>query len=124
MGLAVVPYALLIAATLLVLIAIQGTVYCFIRTTETEQEHAGLLAWKALGVFAVLYWLLGTATLVFVPHLADRIVRHPWIWPLPLLTAIALWRVNCELRKQHGWHAFLSCGAAVISVALLAGLVV
>ena len=62
------------------------------------------------------------ATLLYVPHMADRVRDNPWLFSIVLANMLAIANIPREFHRNHDWLAFLSSCAAMITLMLLFGL--
>lgn len=102
------PYALLVGITTLALFMNHGAIYL---TMKTEGELLiRIKRWvrNTTISFIVLFVLLTIATLVFVPHMAEKMRTQPWLFVLPVLTTLAIANVPRELQHRKYFRAFLS----------------
>ena len=60
-------------------------------------------------------------TLVFVPHMDDRVHTHPWFFCVALANMLAIANIPREFHKGSDWLAFLSsCATMATLMALFA----
>lgn len=107
------PYALLVGLTTVALFAMHGTIYLVLKT---EGELNVLLrTWvrPLMITFVILYAVTTMATLLWHPHLADRIRAEPVWFLLPVGTMLAVANVPREIFHGRELTAFLSSAAAI-----------
>ncbi len=104
------PYSILVALTSVALFVMHGTIYL---TMKTEGDlHNKLRAWvkKSMVVFFVFYFLTTSATLIYMPFMAERMRQYPWIFLLPALAFILFSIIPGLFAKGRDGTAFLcSC---------------
>ena len=110
------PYSVVIGITACALFAMHGAIYL---TMKTEGEaHKVVRKWinKAIGVFIFCYLVTTAATLVYMPHMTERMFDRPYLFLFPLLALCAIFTIPFQVRRNNNGRAFaLSC----ISIALL-----
>jgi cytochrome d ubiquinol oxidase subunit II len=116
------PYALLTGITTVALFAMHGAIYA---SMKTEGElHERVRGWinNTIIFFVICYATTTTATLVYLPHLAERFRDHPWLFLLPVLNMLAIANIPREVHHKRDFRAFLSSCAAMIALLALFGL--
>lgn len=115
------PYSLIIGITTCALFAMHGSIYL---TMKTEGEaHATVRKWigKAIGVFIFWYIVTTIATLIYMPHMADRLYDHPYLFLAPLLSLVAIFSVPFHVKKGNDGWAFLFSSLSIALLLLLFG---
>jgi cytochrome d ubiquinol oxidase subunit II len=113
------PYSLLAAVTVCALFTMHGTIYLYMKTEgETHKTVGSWINWT-IGVFVLCYAVATPATLVYMPHMADRFKEAPALMIIPLLTLLAILNIPHQVRKGNGGWAFVSSS---ISIGLLLAL--
>jgi cytochrome d ubiquinol oxidase subunit II len=107
------PYALLVGVTTVVLFAMHGAIYLVLKTEgELQARIRGwvrpLIVW-----FVICYALTTMATLLWQPHLAERMRAQPIWFLVPVLTMLAVANVPREIFHGREFRAFLSSSAAI-----------
>jgi len=115
------PYALLVGVTTVVLFAMHGAIYLVLKT-EGELQ-ARIRGWvRPLIVWFVIFYALTTmATLLWQPHLAERMRTQPAWFLVPVLTMLAVANVPREIFHGREFRAFLSSSAAIGLLVTLIG---
>lgn len=116
------PYAILVGITTVVLFAMHGAIYLVLKTEgELQARIRGwvrpLIVW-----FVILYALTTMATLLWHPHLAERMRAQPIWFLIPVLTMLAVANVPREIFYGREFRAFLSSSAAIGLLVILVGL--
>ena len=62
------------------------------------------------------------ATLLYVPHMAERVRAHPWLFSVALVNMLAIANIPREIHRGRDFRAFLSSCAAMIALMALFGL--
>jgi cytochrome d ubiquinol oxidase subunit II len=116
------PYALCVGATTVVLFALHGAIYLVLKT---EGEMQGRIrAWvRPLTVSFVLAYALTTlATLLFHPHMVERIRQDPRWFAVVVASVLAIANIPREVFHGREFRAFLSSSAAIALLLALAGI--
>lgn len=116
------PYALLTGVTTVALFAMHGAIYA---SMKTEGElHERIRGWinNTIIFFVICYATTTAATLVYLPHLAERFRDHPWLFLLPVLNMLAIANIPREIHHKRDFRAFLSSCASMIALLALFGL--
>ena len=115
------PYALLVGLTTVVLFAMHGAIYLVLKTEGDLQ--ARLRGWvrPLIIAFVILYALTTMATLLWQPHLAERMRAQPVWFLIPVLTMLAVANVPREIFHGREFRAFLSSSAAIGLLVTLIG---
>lgn len=116
------PYALLTGVTTVALFTMHGAIYA---SMKTEGElHDRVRGWinNTIIFFVICYATTTTATLVYLPHLAERFRDHPWLFLLPILNMLAIANIPREVHHKRDFRAFLSSCASMLALLALFGL--
>ncbi|MCX5794408.1 MAG: cytochrome d ubiquinol oxidase subunit II [Elusimicrobia bacterium] len=115
------PYALLVGALNVSLLALHGSLYLQLKTEGELQERLRRWSWQAFGVFLTLYLATTLVTLARVPRALVNFERMPWLWAVVAASVLALANIPRSLHlRRPGW-AFLSSAAAIASLVALFG---
>lgn len=110
------PFALLVAATTVALFGMHGAIFLTLKTEGRLFTKTSLLARNFTIAFIVLFAVTTVYTLLYVPHLSDRLREHPAFFFLPLAMLLVVASIPRYLtRGQYGW-AFIS---SALTIALL-----
>ncbi|MHC4550766.1 MAG: cytochrome d ubiquinol oxidase subunit II [Planctomycetota bacterium] len=103
-------YTLLVGATALVALTLHGALYLVLKTDGDLQGRARRWALRLWAPLAVLMALLTYATFQVQPHVAARLVAHPWGFVFPGLTVAGWLAMRRFTRTGAEARAFLmSC---------------
>jgi cytochrome d ubiquinol oxidase subunit II len=115
------PYALLVGVTTVVLFALHGAIYLVLKTEGELQTRVQSWIRGLTVAFILLYILTTAATLLWQPHLAERIRAQP-AWALvPLATLLAVAAIPRELFHRRFLRAFLASSATIGLLVTLVG---
>lgn len=116
------PFALLTGVTTVALFAMHGAIYLALKTEGEVQARVRGWINNTIIVFVIGYAMTTMATLLYLPHMGDRIKAHPGFFLLPVLTMLAIANVPREISRGREGRAFLSSCAAVFGLMGLVGL--
>ena len=115
------PYALLVGALNVSLLALHGSLYLQLKTEGELQERVRRWSWRAYGAGLTLYLVTTIVTLARVPLAMSNFGRMPWLWAVAAASVLALASIPGSLcLRRPGW-AFLSSAAAIASLVALFG---
>jgi cytochrome d ubiquinol oxidase subunit II len=116
------PYSVIIGITTCSLFAMHGTIYL---TMKTEGEsHEVVRKWinPAILVFIFFYILTTIATLVYMPHMTERMFARPYLFLFPLLALVAIFNIPYQVRKGNDGWAFIFSSLSIALLLILFGL--
>ncbi len=116
------PYPLLVGVTTVALFTMHGAIY---GAMKTEGElHDKMRGWtmNAIIFFVICATTTSMATLLYVPHITTRVHDNPWLFSLVLANMLAIANIPREFHHGRDWRAFLSSGAAIVTLMVLFGI--
>ncbi len=116
------PYPLLLGVTTVGLFMMHGAIYALMKTDGPLHEKLRRWINRAIIFFIICYVATTTATLLSVPHLADRAWANPWLFSIALINMLAIANVPREVRRGRDGRAFISSCVAMAALMLLFGL--
>jgi len=116
------PFALLTGLTTVALFAMHGAIYLVLKTDGAVQARVRGWINNTIIFFVICYATTTMATLLYLPHMGDRIKAHPAFFVLPVLTMLAIANVPREITRGREGRAFISSCAAVFGLMGLVGL--
>jgi cytochrome d ubiquinol oxidase subunit II len=116
------PYTLLTGITTVVLFAMHGAIYLAMKTEGELQERVRGWTRPAIITFVVCYATTTMATLLYVPHMTDRIRENPALFAVALASMLAIANIPREVHHGRDFRAFLSSCAAMVFLLALFGL--
>ncbi len=116
------PYPLLLGITTVALFMMHGAIYALMKTEGVLHER--LRSWinNTIIFFIICYGATTMATLLYVPHMADRIRANPWLFSIALLNMLAIANIPREIHRGRDGRAFISSCFAMIALMGLFGL--
>jgi cytochrome d ubiquinol oxidase subunit II len=116
------PYSLLVGVTTVALFMMHGAIYAVLKTEG--RLHDQIRGWvnNAIIFFVICYVTVTMATLLYVPHMADKFKEYPVLFILPLLNMLAIANIPREIHHGRDFRAFLSSCAAIVAMLALFGI--
>lgn len=112
------PYALMVGVTTLSLFMMHGAIYLVMKTEKRLYTKLTIIVKNTTIFFVISALLLSFYTLLYVPHLSQRIKENPWLFFIPVTMVIAVANITRRITQQKYRQAFLS-SAVVISLLLI-----
>jgi cytochrome d ubiquinol oxidase subunit II len=99
-----------------------GAIYLLLKTEGLLQQK--LRGWinNCIIFFIICYAITTMATLIYVPHMADRVRANPWLFSIALLNMLAIANIPREIHRGNDGRAFISSCVAMIALMGLFGL--
>jgi cytochrome d ubiquinol oxidase subunit II len=116
------PYPLLVGVTTVALFMMHGAIYGVLKTEGPLHDQLRGWAMNAIIFFVICAATTSMATLLYVPHMADRVRANPWLFSIVLVNMLAIANIPREFHHNRDWRAFLSSCLAMITLMLLFGL--
>jgi cytochrome d ubiquinol oxidase subunit II len=111
------PFSILVAITTLALFMMHGAIYLAMKTENRLFTKLTILAKNFTIFFLVAFGLTTLYTLLYIPHMSDRIRSNPSLFLFTVIMFLAIANIPRQLNKRnYGW-AFIS--SAVTIAALL-----
>jgi cytochrome d ubiquinol oxidase subunit II len=116
------PYPLMLGVTTVSLFMMHGAIYALMKTEGALNDL--LRSWinHAIIFFIICYAVTTMATLIYVPHMADRVRSNPWLFSIALVNMLAVANIPREIHNNCDWRAFISSCVAMIALMGLFGL--
>ena len=116
------PYPLLVGVTTVALFMMHGAIYGVMKTEGVLHDKLRVWAMRCIIFFVICAATTTMATLLYVPHMADRVRANPWLFSIVLVNMLAIANIPREFHHNRDWLAFLSSCMAMITLMLLFGL--
>lgn len=114
------PFSIMVAITTLALFMLHGAIYLAMKTENRLYTKLTLLAKSFTVFFVVAFGLTTLYTLLYIPHLSDKIRSSPQYFILPLVMFLAIANIPRQLNKGKYRYAFVS---SAITIATLLSMV-
>lgn len=113
------PFSIMVAVTTLALFMMHGAIYLAMKTENRLYTKLTILA-KNFTVFFVTSFVITTVyTLLYIPHLSDRIRSGPQLFVLPLIMLLAIANIPRLLNKGKYRYAFISSSVTIASLLIM-----
>jgi len=116
------PYALLLGVTTVALFMMHGSIYVVMKTEGELQAMVRNWISRTMIFFIICYAITTMATLLYVPHMAERVRSNPWLFTAVLVNMLAIANIPREIHHGRDFRAFLSSCLAMIALMTLFGL--
>ncbi len=110
------PFAVLVAVTTLALFMMHGAIFLTMKTENRLFAKTTVLAKNFTIFFVVAFTLTTLYTLLYVPHLSDRIRSNPQFFVLPVLMVLAVANIPRQLTRGNYRIAFVSSAVTIASL--------
>jgi cytochrome d ubiquinol oxidase subunit II len=116
------PYPLLLGVTTLSLFMMHGSIYLVLKTEGALQKKLKGWVTNTMIFFILCYVFTTIATLLFVPHMLITIQQFPFLFVVPALSILSIANIPRNVAQGHGFGAFLSSCAALVTLMALFGI--
>jgi cytochrome bd ubiquinol oxidase subunit II len=110
------PYTILMGITTVALFMMHGAIYVVLKTENDLQNQARRWTHYSIVFFIICFSLVTISTLLYTPHMADRIKENPYWLILPLLTIFSIANIPREIFHKKEERAFISSCFAILSL--------
>lgn len=112
-------FSILVAVTTLALFMAHGAIFLAMKTENRLYTKLTILA-KNFTVFFVTSFVITTVyTLLYIPHLSDKIRSNPQFFIFPLIMLLAIANIPRMLNKGKYRHAFASSSVTIASLLIM-----
>ena len=116
------PYPLLLGVTTVALFMMHGAIYGVMKTEGELHDKLRRWAVNSIIFFVICAAVTTMVTLLYVPHMADQLRRHPWLFSIALVNMLAIANIPREFYHGRDWLAFLSSCATMLTLMALFGI--
>jgi cytochrome d ubiquinol oxidase subunit II len=113
------PYPILIGVTTVALFMMHGAIYGVMKTEGELHDKLRGWAMNSIIFFVICAAMTTMATLLYAPHIAERVKQNPWLFSIVLANMLAIANIPREFHHGRDWLAFLSSCAAMITLMAL-----
>jgi cytochrome d ubiquinol oxidase subunit II len=113
------PYPLLMGVTTVALFMMHGAIYGVMKTEGELHDKLRLWAMRCIIFFVICAATTTMATLLYAPHIAERVKHNPWLFSIVLANMLSIANIPREFHHGRDWFAFLSSCAAMITLMAL-----
>lgn len=110
------PYTILTGIFVVALFMMHGSIFLVMKTEG--ELHKKLKRWvnPTIIFFIITYVMTTLVTLIYQPHMIERIRHKPYLFPIVFLNLLAIANIPREIHKGNDGYAFLS---SCLNIALL-----
>ena len=113
------PFSILVSVSTLALFMMHGAIYLVMKTEDRLYTKLTILA-RNFTIFFVLAFSITTLyTLLYVPHMSDRIRSSPVFFVFPLIMILAIANIPRQLKKGNYRYAFISSAVTIASLLIM-----
>ncbi|MBA2248882.1 MAG: cytochrome d ubiquinol oxidase subunit II [Chitinophagaceae bacterium] len=103
------PYALITGLTAVALFMMHGAVYLSLKTEGRLFTKLVIMIRRFVLFFILTFIMQAIATIVFIPYIAERFKKYPWIFIFPLITVLSIANIpRLVWKKKYGLAFFFS----------------
>lgn len=110
------PFSVMVAITTLALFMLHGAIYLAMKTENRLYTKLTLLAKSFTVFFLVAFGLTTLYTLLYIPHLSDRIRSSPGYFVLPVIMFLSIANIPRQLNRGKYRYAFISSAVTIASL--------
>ncbi len=101
------PYALMVGITTLAMFMTHGAIFLLMKTEGRLYEKLTRLLKAGLIFFIVSYSITTLYTLIYIPHLTEKLRSNPALFLLPLLAILSIANIPRLTSKKKYFSAFI-----------------
>lgn len=122
-------YPLATGALAIVTFAMHGSMFLFLKATDSVRQRLKDWLWHTWGVFLITYILVSMFTLIEQPHVVDAIKQVPWAILIVIFNVACVANIPRAILRENYGQAFTSscfniaCLVALFSISTFPNLV-
>ena len=116
------PFAIFVAFTTLALFMTHGAIFLTMKTENRLFTKLTVLAKNFTIFFVIMFAITTLYTLLYIPHLSDRIRAEPGLFVLPLLLILAVANIPRQLSRGRYRYAFASSAFTIACLLVMVAL--
>jgi cytochrome d ubiquinol oxidase subunit II len=113
------PYPLMVGVTTVALFMAHGAIYGVMKTEGELHDKLRLWAMRSIIFFVICAVTTTMATLLYAPHIADRVRHSPWLFLVVLANMLSIANIPREFHHRRDGLAFVSSCLAMITLMAL-----
>ena len=116
------PYPLALGVTTVALFTMHGCIYAVMKTEGAL--HSRLRGWinNTIIFFIVCYAISTLLTLVYLPHMTEKLRQAPWFMVVAIINMLAIANIPREIHHGRDLRAFVSSCVAMVTLMGLFGI--
>lgn len=115
------PYCLTVGLMTVVMFAMHGGIYLYLKTEGDFQKRLEPVIWKLFFAFLALFLVVTIWTVITIPSATATLREHWWMGIVPLLNILAIANIPRAMYKQMPGYAFISSGCSIMAFVFLLG---
>ena len=113
------PFSVMVSVTTLALFMMHGAIFLAMKTENRLYAKLTILA-KNFTIFFLLSFVVTTLyTLLYIPHLSDRVRSDPAFFIFPIIMLLAIANIPRMLKKRKFGYAFISSAVTIASLLIM-----
>jgi cytochrome d ubiquinol oxidase subunit II len=116
------PYALVTGLTAVGLLMLHGAVYLSLKTEGRLFTKLTIMIKRFVIFFILTFALQATATILFLPYIAERFRSNPWLFIFPVITVFSIANITRLISKRKYSIAFFFSSLTIASLFVLVAL--
>ncbi len=110
------PFSIMVAITTLALFMMHGAIYLAMKTENRLFTKLTILAKNFTVFFLLAFGMTTLYTLLYIPHLSDRIRSNPIYFIFPVIMFLAISNIPRQLKKGNYRFAFISSSVTIAAL--------
>lgn len=110
----ITPYTVLVGITTVSLFMMHGAIYLLMKTEGEIQARIRLWVNNTMIFYIMCYVSLSMITLLYVPHMAEKLRQQPLFFIVALINMFAVANIPREITKNRPTNAFISSSINII----------
>jgi len=115
------PFALLVGLLTVAMLAMHGSIFLYLKTTDELQRRLVKWMWGTFAVFAVLFLAATAYALIGLPQATRAFREAPWLLIVPVLNILAVANIPRAIHKGKPGFAFFSSSCVIAALVVLFG---
>ncbi len=112
------PYAIMVGITTVALFMMHGAIFLVMKTENRLYAKLTILVKHSTIFFVISILLLSFYTLLYVPHLSERIRHNSWMFIIPIMMVLSVANITRLIAKRKYLVAFL-CSSLTVALLLI-----
>lgn len=101
------PYAIMVGITTLAAFMMHGAIYLGLKTKGRLYDQIYQFLKRAIIFFIISFLLVTVYTLIYIPHLTDKIKDNQWMFVIPVIAFLAIANIPRLVTRKKFLPAFL-----------------
>jgi cytochrome bd ubiquinol oxidase subunit II len=115
------PYAVLVGILVVAMCMMHGSIYLVMKTEGAFHDKVRLWVRNCIIFFLICYFTTTMATLLYCPHMVERVRQFPILFALPVINLLAVANVPRAIYHGRDFEAFMSSCVSIIMLMFLFG---